>query len=165
MAILAAPLPAEAQQAARVYRIGILGDTPGPQWKVFRQGLGDLGWIEGQSIEVEVRWSEGRNDRLPDLAGELVRLRVDVIVTEGSTPTQTAKKATATIPIVMAIAADPIGFGLVASLARPGGNVTGSSFLSPQLTAKQTELLKDSFQASAGSRCSGTSPIRRIGLH
>ena len=143
LGILLAPLAADAQQAARVYRIGILGDTPGPQWKAFRQGLGDLGWIEGQSVEMEWRWSEGRFDRLPDLAAELVRLRVDIIVSEGSTATQAAKQATATIPIVMAIAADPIGFGLVASLARPGGNVTGSSSLSPQLTAKQMELLKE----------------------
>jgi putative ABC transport system substrate-binding protein len=125
LGVLLAPLTPNAQQTGRIPRVGILGDTPGPQWKAFRQGLGDLGWIEGQSLEMEWRWSEGRNDRLPDLAAELVRLRVDIIVTEGSTATQAAMKATATIPIVMAIAADPVGFGLVPSLARPGGNVTG----------------------------------------
>ncbi len=126
-----------------MYRIGILGDTLGPQWNAFRQELADLGWIEGKNVEMEWRWSEGTTARFPDLAGELVRLRVDVMVTEGGHATRAAKQATATIPIVMTIVADPVGIGLVASLARPGGNVTGSASTSPQLTPKQIELLKE----------------------
>jgi len=143
LGLLFASFSSQAQPPARTPRVGILGDTPGPQWKAFREGMRDLGWIEGQNVELEWRWSEGTTDRFPGLAAELVRLRVDIIVTEGGPATRAAKKATATIPIVMTIVADPVGSGLVASLARPGGNVTGSASLSPQLTAKQVELLKE----------------------
>ena len=138
-----APFSSHAQPPVRTPRIGILGDTPGPQWTAFRDGMRERGWIEGQNVEMEWRWSEGTTDRLPDLASELVRLGADVVVTEGGPATRAAKKATATIPIVMTIVADPVGTGLVASLARPGGNVTGSASPSPQLTAKQVELLKE----------------------
>ncbi len=140
---LGAARSSHAQPTPRTPRVGILGDTSGPQWTAFRDGMRERGWIEGQSLELAWRWSEGTTDRLPALAAELVQLKVDVIVTEGGPATRAAKKATATIPIVMTIVADPVGTGLVASLARPGGNVTGSSSPSPQLTAKQIELLKE----------------------
>src|SRR2546426_2140281 len=137
------PALAHPQSAAKTAKIGVLGDTPGPQWNAFRQGLGDLGWHEGQTIVIEWRWSEGRNDRLASAATELIRLGVDIIVTEGGPATIVVKKATATIPIVMTIVGDPVGTGLVASLARPGGNVTSSASPSPQLTAKQLEILRE----------------------
>lgn len=152
---LAAPSSSDAQPPARKARVGILGDTPGPQWQAFRDGMRDRGWIEGQNVELEWRGSEGTTDRFPDLAGELVRLRVDVIVTEGGPATRAAKKATATIPIVMTIVTDPVGTGLVASLARPGGNVTGSSSPSPQLTAKQIERDRGGRCGSPGQGSAG----------
>ena len=141
--LLAAPLAAAAQQPAKVARIGILGETRGPQWETFRQGLRDLGYIEGQTIVLEWRWSEGRVEQFPALAADLVRLGVDIIVTEGGLASLAAKKATSAIPIVMAISADPVGIGLVPSLARPGGNITGMASLSPDLGAKQMEMLKE----------------------
>jgi putative ABC transport system substrate-binding protein len=143
LALTLAALPSPAQPPAKTFRIGLLGDTPGPQWDAFRKGMTERGWVEGQSFSIEGRWSQGHNDRLPALASELVRLQMDLIVAEGSTATLVAKKATSTIPIVMAISADPVGTGVVASLARPGGNVTGMASPSPQLTAKQVELLKE----------------------
>ena len=143
LALLSAPLSSDAQRPAKIPRIGILGDTPGTQWETFRQGLRDLGYVEGQSIVMESRWSEGRAERFPDLAAELVHLKVDIIVTEGQTAGRAAKKATSTIPIVMAISGDPVGIGLVPNLARPGGNITGLSSLWPELAVKQMELLKE----------------------
>jgi putative ABC transport system substrate-binding protein len=138
---------AEAQQQAKVPRIGFLGAASpsviSARVEALRQGLRDLGYVEGKNIVIEYRWAEGKFDRLPDLASELVRLKVDVIVTTGSTSTRSAKEATLTIPIVMAQDSDPIGTGLVASLARPGGNITGLSTLSPELSGKQLELLKE----------------------
>ena len=144
---LVAPLAAQAQQAAKTDRIGVL--IPGTSaaashhLEAFRQGLRELGYIDGKNIVLEVRWSEGRHDRLPDLASELVRLKVDVIVA-GSTPgALAAKNATGTIPIVILTTGDPVARGLVASLARPGGNRTGVTTLSKELSAKQLQLLKE----------------------
>lgn len=131
------------QQGGKIWRIGVLGDTPGPQWEEFRRALGELGYKEGQSIALEWRWAEGKPERFPEWAAELVRLRMDVIVAEGAAAIRAAKTATSTIPVVMAITGDPVGTGLVSSLARPGGNITGSSSLSPELYAKQMELLKE----------------------
>ncbi len=111
--------------------------------KAFLQELSKLGWIEGKNITIEYRFAEQKNERLPELAAELVRLKVDLIVTSGGTPALAAKKATTTIPIVMAVAGDPVGAGLVASLARPGGNITGFSSLAGELNTKRLEILKD----------------------
>src|SRR6266481_6126017 len=122
---------AEAQQTGKVPRIGYLDNSTASGIAVlleaFRQELTKLGWIEGKNITMEYRFAEQKNERLPELAAELVRLKVDLIVTSGTTPALAAKSATTTIPIVMANAGDPVGAGLVASLARPGGNVTGFS--------------------------------------
>jgi len=143
-----APFASVAQnQAGKIWRIGVLGDTPGPQWEAFQQTLRNLDYIEGRSITVERRYSKGIVARFSDFAAELVHLPVDVIVTEGGAATQAAKKATSTIPIVMALVGDPVGSGLVASLARPGGNITGLASLSFDLTAKQLELLKETLPA------------------
>src|SRR4029077_2506370 len=111
--------------------------------EAFRQGLRELGYVEGKNIVVEYRDAEGKQDRLPALAAELVRLKVDVIVTPGTLPTRVTKEATSTIPIVMAQVGDPVGSGFVASLARPGGNITGLSSLAPELSGKRLELLKE----------------------
>jgi len=137
----------EAQQTTKVPRIGYLtGATPVGQAarvEAFRQGLRELGYIEGKNIVVEYRYAEEKLDRLPALATELVRLKVDVIVTGGSGNTRAAKEATNTIPIVMAQDSDPVGNGFVASLARPGGNITGLATLAPEIGGKQLELLKE----------------------
>jgi putative ABC transport system substrate-binding protein len=142
---LGAPLAIEAQQAGKVYRIGFLWDTPAV-WphalEAFRQGLRDLGWVEGRNIIVEYRWTEGRFDRLPSLVEELVRLKVDLIVAPTSIYTGAAQRATSTIPIVFASHADPIGSGHVASLARPGTNATGLTIVMSETMAKSLELLK-----------------------
>ena len=142
---LAAPLSSEAQQAGKVYRVGFLWDSPAV-WphalEAFRQGLRDLGWVEGRNIVVEYRWAEGRFDRLPNLVEELVRLKVDLIVAPTSIYTGAAKRATSTIPIVFVSHADPIGSGHVASLARPGGNITGLTIIMSETMAKSLELLK-----------------------
>jgi len=149
LALLAAPLAADAQQAGKVYRIGYLGTEPvtapavAPVWGAFIEGLRELGWVEGQNITIELRFSEGKMERLPDLAAELVHLNVDLIVAAAARPPVAAKQATRTIPIVMTNMGDPVGTGLVASLARPGGNVTGLSLLTPELIGKQLELLKE----------------------
>jgi putative tryptophan/tyrosine transport system substrate-binding protein len=138
---------AEAQQAKKIPRIGFLGGASAssyaPRIDAFRQGLNGLGYIEGKNITIEYRYADGKEDRLPVLAAELVGLNVDVIVTSGPQATRPAKEATATIPIVMAFDSDPVGNGFVASLARPGGNITGLSALSPELSGKQLELLKE----------------------
>jgi putative ABC transport system substrate-binding protein len=140
------PLAARAQQPAKVYRVGFLWDSPAV-WphalEGFRRGLLDLGWVEGQNIVVEYRWAEGRFDRLPEQAEELVRLKVDVIVAPTSIYTAAAKQATSTIPIVFVSHADPIGSGHVASLARPGGNITGFTVMMSETAAKSLELLKE----------------------
>ncbi|MBI2363482.1 MAG: ABC transporter substrate-binding protein, partial [Deltaproteobacteria bacterium] len=137
----------DAQQAGKILRIGYLegGTAAGSEVlvKAFLQELSKLGWIEGKNFTIEYRFSEGKNARLPELAAELVRLKVDLIVVSETTPALAAKSATITIPIVMTIVGDPVGVGLVASLARPGGNVTGFSSLSTQLNTKRLEVLKD----------------------
>jgi len=147
LGVLSVPLPALAQQPARIYRIGFLGQvsasTMAPQLEAFRQGLRDLGYVEGKNLTIEYRWAEGNYDRLPDLAADLVRLTPAVLVTHGTPGTQAAKRATTTIPIVMATSGDAVAAGLVTSLSRPGGNVTGSSFFGPELNAKRLELLKE----------------------
>ena len=138
---------AEAQQPAKIPRIGYLTASSlsvnPARIEAFRQGLRELGYIEGKNIVIEWRSSEGKADRLPALAAELVRLKVDVIVTSGPVATRAAKEATTTIPIVMAQDIDPVGSGFVASLARPGGNITGLSTLRPEISGKRLELLKE----------------------
>ena len=147
--LLAAPLAADAQQAGKVYRIGVLSPfsssfVPGPSFEAFRQTLRELNYVEGRNIALEYRWADGRYDRLPGLAADLVRLRVDVVVSAWSTPTALAtKKATSTIPIVFAGVGDAVGVGVVESLTRPGGNVTGSTFITEETIGKQLELLKE----------------------
>lgn len=143
--ILMAPGAADAQSPRKVWRIGILGSTPAaPTWEAFRQGLRQHGYVEGQNIVVEAGWAEGRVERFPGLAAELVRLKVDVIVTASTPAAQAAKQVTSTILIVIAAALDPIGSGLVASLARPGGNITGVSLLATLDTrGKWLEILKE----------------------
>jgi putative tryptophan/tyrosine transport system substrate-binding protein len=141
-ALLAAPLAAEAQ-TAKIARIGWLGDRPaaGPRLEAFFQGLRDLDYVEGRNLVIEYRYAEGKPERYPALAAELVALKVDVIVSANTLGTLAAKQATKTIPIVFIGAADPVQSGLVTSLARPGGNATGLSALSPELVGKCLELL------------------------
>ena len=146
--MLLAPCSAvEAQQAGKVPRIGILDATTASSsavlWDAFRQELSKLGWIEGKNFSFEYRYAEQKPERLPELAADLVRLKVDVIVAAGTPPPLAAKNATTTIPIVMTNVGDPVASGLIASLARPGGNVTGLSSLSPELNTKRLEILKD----------------------
>ena len=140
-------LPARAQQRAKVAHIGYLGLVSAswhtPRVTAFRAGLRDLGYAEGKDIVIEFRWAEGRYDQLPALAAELVRLNVDVIVTHTVPGAIAAKQATSTIPIVITAASDLLAFGLVESLARPGGNLTGLSFFNAELVAKRLELLKE----------------------
>ena len=138
---------AAAQQPTKVPRIGYLGSTSlsaiPERIEAFRQGLRELGYVEGKNIVIEYRWAEEKLDRLPALAAELVRLKVDVIVARGSGDIRAAKEATTTIPIVMINGGDAVGSGFVASLARPGGNVTGFSTFRPELSGKRLELLKE----------------------
>ena len=137
----------QAQQPAKIPRVGYLAPASlsalAARTEAFRQGLRDLGYVEGKNIVIEWRSAEGKLDRLPALAAELVRLKVDVIVTTGPTGTRPAKEATSTIPIVMAQDIDPVGTGFVTSLARPGGNITGLASLVPEISGKQLELLKE----------------------
>jgi putative ABC transport system substrate-binding protein len=134
----------EAQQPKKVPRIGYeSGVSPTEREEAFRQGLRDLGYVEGQNIVIEWRFAQGKTDQVRRNAAELVRLKVDVIVTGGATDTRAAKEATSTIPIVMTNDNDPVGTGMVASLARPGGNITGLASLSPELRGKLLELLKE----------------------
>jgi ABC-type uncharacterized transport system substrate-binding protein len=137
----------EAQQAGKIFRIGFLDPSTAAGSAVlvdaFRQELSKLGWIEGKDFTIEYRFAEGKNDRLPELAADLVRLKVDLILVSGTIPALAAKRATTTIPIVMTNPGNPVGVGLVASLARPGGNVTGLSSLSFELNTKRLEILKE----------------------
>jgi len=146
---LAAPLTSFAQQKGKVWRIGFLGSTPASgfarQVEALRAGLRDLGYVEGKNLVIEYRWAEGNFELLPQLAAELVRLKVDVIVTHGNQGIIAAKNATSTLPIVMATSPDPVALGFVASLARPGGNITGMTGINPEVAAKRLELLKDAF--------------------
>jgi putative tryptophan/tyrosine transport system substrate-binding protein len=154
---------AEAQQATKVPRIGFLSagapSTISTRTQAFRQGLRELGYVEGKNIVIEYRYAEGKLDRLPALAAELVRLKVDVIVTTAGAVTRPAKEATSAIPIVMAQDNDPVGNGFVASLARPGGNITGLSVLSPEIGGKQLELLKEIVPRLVRAAVIGTSTI------
>jgi putative tryptophan/tyrosine transport system substrate-binding protein len=149
LTLLATPLAADAQASGQVFRIGILASgssTPrrAPSFEAFRERLRDLGWVEGQNLTMEMRWAEGREERLPELAADLIRLKVDVIMTVGGTaPTRAAQHATSTIPIVMVGTGDPVGRGFVASLARPGGNITGNANVHGDLIGKRLELLKE----------------------
>ena len=147
--LLAIAFIADAQQPKKVPRIGFLasGSASGStaNLEIFRQGLREFGYIEGKNISIEDRWAEGKLDRLPELAAELVSLNVDIIVTGGTPPVLAAKKATNTIPIVAANADNLVELGVVASLARPGGNVTGSTRVDADFSAKRLELLKESF--------------------
>ena len=145
--LLAVAVIAEAQQPKKVPRIGYLtASTPVaqlPGTEALREGLREFGYVEGQNIAIEFRYAEEKPERLPSLAAEMVRLKVDVIVTGGPTATRTAKETTNTVPIVMSQDSDPVGNGFVASLARPGGNITGLATLSPELSGKRLELLKE----------------------
>ena len=131
------PLTARAQQATKLPTIGFLGATPLPWTAAFEQRLRELGWIEGRNLAIEYRWAEGHDERFPHIAAEFVRLKVDIIVTTATAPALAAKQTTSVIPIVFALATDPIGSGLVASLARPGGNVTGLSIQNIDLVGKR----------------------------
>jgi len=139
------PLAARAQQ--KVAQIGFLGAATAAayarQVEGFHLGLHDLGYIEGTNVVIDYRWAEGKYERLPQLAADLIRSGVDVIVTHGTPGTLAAKRATITVPIVMAIIGDPVAAGIIASMARPGGNITGQSFFYPELSAKWIELLKE----------------------
>jgi putative ABC transport system substrate-binding protein len=183
LVILTAPLAAEAQQATTVYRIGRL--SPGSPllgahlWEALRQGLRELGYVEGQNLIVEYRYAEGSEERLRDLAAELVRLQVDVMVAEGAAAIRAAQHATRTVPIVMAAPSDPVGQGFVASLAHPGGNITGLSYLGAELPGKRLELLKEAvpqstriavlanptYPAYASDMHNLTEAARALGLH
>ena len=147
--LLAAPLAAQAQPAGKVHRIGYLSSTSATAARhlleAFWQGLGELGWVEGKNVVIESRFADGRHERLPELAAELARLKVDLIVAGPTPPALAAKNATGTIPIVMTAVGDPVRLGLVTSLARPGGNVTGVSFdVGLAVFPKALELLRES---------------------
>jgi putative ABC transport system substrate-binding protein len=154
---------AQAQQAAKIPRIGFLmaslPSADSARIEAFRQGLRELGYVEGNNIIIEYRSADGKTDRVPGLAVELVRLKVDIIVTAGPLPTRAAKDATTTIPIVMAQDPDPVSNGFVASLARPGGNITGLSTLRPEISGKQLELLKEIIPRLSRVAVFGTSTI------
>ena len=147
-AVLAAPLVADAKQAGKTPRIGFLGLPSAAsfdkQVDALRAGLRDLGYSEGKNIVIEYRWADGNYDRLSELAGELVRLRVDILVTHGTPGALAAKRASTTTPIVVATSADAVASGIVDSLARPGGNVTGLTYFIPELNAKRLEIVKES---------------------
>ena len=147
LSIFCASFVAEAQQPGKIPRIGFLAGGSVASWaslaEAFRQGLQEVGYVEGKNIIIEYRYAESRLERFPGLAAELVRLKVDIIVTSGRAATDAAKQATSTIPIVMAATGNPVGSGFVASLARPGGNITGLTTVRGELTGKRLELLKE----------------------
>ena len=146
---LAEALPAFAQQKGKVWRIGFLGPATAAanaqRIEALRAGLRELGYVEGKNIAIDFRWAEGKYERLPELAAELVRLKVDIIVTHGTPGSLAAKKATATIPIVIATISDPVATGVVASLRQPGGNVTGLMFFTQELNEKRLEMIREVF--------------------
>jgi putative tryptophan/tyrosine transport system substrate-binding protein len=154
---------ATAQHSKKVSRVVLLGaaspSSAAARAQAFRQGLSELGYVEGKNIFIEQQYAEGKFDRLPELAAEVLRLKVDVIVTAGPQATRAAKEATGTTPIVMAFDTDPAGSGFVASLARPGGNITGLASLSPEITGKQLELLKEIVPKLGQLAVLGTSTI------
>ena len=141
--LLAAPLAVEARQPGRMPRVGVVGSSPAPHYDGFARGLHDLGYLQGQNIAIEWRWYGQGAERLADLLAELVRLDADVIVAAAFPATRAAQEATSTIPIVMVAVADPVGVGFVASLAKPGGNITGLTSVNPELSGKRLELLKE----------------------
>ena len=147
VAVVVVAAIAQAQQPAKIPRIGFLSavspSTISARIEAFNHALRELGYVEGKNITIEWRYAEGKLERLSELAADLVRLKVDIIVSGGPTVTRPAKEATGTLPIVMAIDDDPVGSGFVVSLARPGRNITGLSALSPEISGKQLELLKD----------------------
>ena len=159
--LFALSVSAEAQQPTKTSGIGYLATVSlsaiPARIKAFRQGLRDLGYVEGKNISIEYRFAEGKSDRLPGLAAELVHLKVDIIVTAGPPATRAAKEATNTIPIVMTNEADPVGTGFIASLARPGGNITGLSTLAPELSGKRLEILKEVVPKASRVAVVGTS--------
>src|SRR5437588_2659716 len=137
------PLAARAQQSKKIPRIGVLWPNPPATFEAMRQGLKDFGYVEGQNVAFEFRWAEGKLDQLPELAADLVRLQVDVIVTLAPQATLAAKHATQTIPIVFVAMGDPLASGVVASLARPGANLTGTTRMIAEMSTKHVELLKE----------------------
>ena len=145
--LVAVPVAVEAQQPTRVWRIGFLGSgshsSDDPRVEALRRGLGELGYSEGRNLAFELRWAGGDANRLPALAAELAKLKVDAIVTQGTQATDAARRVVTTIPIVFAVAGDPIGTGLVTSLARPGGNVTGVTDIAPEIAGKRLDLLRE----------------------
>jgi len=144
--LLAVPLAAEGQQTRKVPRIGVLGgQSPeiSPPILVLREGLRELGYVEGQNIAIEWRWAQGKDERYPDLAAELVKLKVDIIVAPTTAGAQAAQRATKTIPIVMGFVSDPVALGLVANVARPGGNITGLGVPTPENAGKRLQLLRE----------------------
>ena len=149
LASLTAPLVAEAQQAGKVARVGVLGDRPGNSADELRRAFQELGWTVGQNIVFEFRAAEGQFDRFPSLAKELADLNVDAILTQATPATLAAKNATRTIPIIFMFVADPVGGGFVASLARPGGNLTGLSSINLELSAKRLDLLKEAIPGAS----------------
>jgi len=153
LSLLAASLAADAQQAGKVYRIGFLGgSSPGAAAafvEAWRSGLREAGYAEGRGVIIEWRWAEGRIERLPELAADLVRLKVDLIVAGGNDATAAAIRATRAIPIVMLASIDPVGSGFVASLARPGGNVTGTAYHTPEVAGKILAMLKEAVPETA----------------
>lgn len=149
LVLFALPLAGEAQRVGQIARIGVLGNSPSPPWEAFRRGLQDLGYMEGQNITIEWRWTEGRVERAPELARDLVRLKVDVIVASAPPATRAAQQATTTIPIVFTAVSDPIDSGFVRSLARPGGNLTGLASSVPEgFSGKLLELARDAIPSA-----------------
>src|SRR5437870_7585184 len=145
LALFAAPFAAEAQQMRKIPRVGVLGgQSPETSAPIFalREGLRELGYVEGQNIAFEWRWARGKLERFPDLAAELVQLKVDVIVAASTPGAQAAQRATRTIPIVMGFVGDPVALGLIANLARPGGNITGVA-VQPEMAGKRLQLLRE----------------------
>jgi len=161
--------PAHAQQPRKVPRVGLLASgssaTDAPRMEAFRQGLRELGYVENQNIVIEYRYAEGKTERFPDLAAELVHLKVDAIVAAGATATRAAKKITTLIPIIMSNVTDPVELGLVTSLAHPGGNITGLTNLAPEVGGKRLELLKETVPNLSRVAVLGdpTSPSHAIG--
>jgi ABC-type uncharacterized transport system substrate-binding protein len=144
---VAVPVAVESQEPTRVWRVGFLGPgsySPGdPRVEALRQGFRELGYVEGRNLAVEFRWAGGNASRLPALAAELAQLKVDAIITQGTQATDAARRAVRTVPIVFAVAGDPVGTGLVTSLARPGGNVTGLTDIAPEIAGKRLDLLRE----------------------
>jgi putative tryptophan/tyrosine transport system substrate-binding protein len=162
--VLASIHLAEAQQRTKIPRLGRLGadsrsSADLARIDAFRQGLGELGYVEGKNIAIEYRWAEGKFDRLPALAAELVDLKVDIIVSTGPTATRGAKEVTMTVPIIMTQDTDPVATGVIANLARPGGNITGLASLTPELSGKRVELLKEVVPKLSRAAVLGTSTI------